>query len=78
MRTSGKCLYLKQMTRKSTYHKRFTSIDGQFITSLWSGKYDTGNACMTVDITLNAAYMLVIFHYRQTSDVLSAIAEVLS
>jgi len=30
------------------------------------------SACMTVDITVNAAYMLVIFHYRQTSDGLSA------
>jgi len=32
-------------------------------------------ACMTVDITVNAAYMLVIFHYRQASDGLSAIAK---
>jgi len=36
------------------------------------------SACMTVDITVNAAYMLAIFHYRQTSDGLSAIAKVLS
>jgi hypothetical protein len=36
------------------------------------------SACMTVDITVNPAYILVIFHYRQTSDGLSAIAEVLS
>lgn len=36
------------------------------------------SACMTVDITVNTAYMLVIFHYKQTSDGLSAIAKVLS
>jgi hypothetical protein len=36
------------------------------------------SACMTVDITVNDAYMLIIFHYRQTSDGLSEIAKVFS
>ena len=33
------------------------------------------SACMTVDITVNPAYLLAIFHYRQTSNFLSATAK---
>jgi hypothetical protein len=33
------------------------------------------SACMTVDISVNAAYLLVTFHYKETLDGLSATAK---